>query len=380
MIYNTISFDNLKIQITCSLFRKKDQVAEFHAILELTAHDLPVKEQFDKLNHSVAQLFSRPFLANVSLVWKRYFVTDAINQSAFFQQTENEVVSVVQQPPLNGGKAALWLYGVEDVKMEKTPDGATLVKRPHYSHVFHTQLHENKGSSFQQTTAVFDKYIKSLETLHSTLEANCIRTWLFIQNVDIQYTTMVNARKILFETENMTSQTHYIASTGIEGKYIDPGVIVLMDAYAIPEIKKEQITYLKGSGHLNPPHEYGVTFERGTAVQFGDRRHAYISGTASIDNRGEVVYPQDIEMQTGRVLKNISVLLTEADCGMDDIAYLIIYLRDIADYKTVESYMENQYPQIPKVILFAPICRPDWLIEMECMAIKSIRDSRFENY
>jgi len=380
VIYNTIYSDNSKIRVSCSLFQEKDQSAEFHAILEIAGRDLSVKEQFEQLNHSVLQLFSMPFLANVSLVWKRYFVTDAANQSAFLQQTENEAVSVVQQPPLNGSKAALWLYGVENVKIGKTPDGAVLIKRPRYSHVFHTQLHENKGNSFQQTTTVFSKYIKSLGNLHSTLEANCIRTWLFIQNADTQYRPMVNARKRLFNTENMTSKTHYVASTGIEGKYIDPGVTILMDAYAIPEIKKEQITYLKGSGHLNPAHEYGVTFERGTAVQFGDRRHVYISGTASINSKGEVVYPQDIEMQTRRVLENISVLLTEAGCGMDDIAYLIIYLRDIADHKTVESYMENQYPQIPGVILFAPICRPGWLIEMECMAIKSIRDTRFENY
>lgn len=380
MVYNTICFDDLEVQATYSLFQERDQVTEFHAILELTVHNLSVEEQFEKLNHAVLQLFSMPFLANVSLAWKRYFVTDAANQSAFFQQSENEAVSVVQQPPLNGSKAALWLYGVEDIILKKTPDGATIMKRPHYSHAFHTQLHENKGSSFQQTTKVFKKYIKSLRNLHSTLEADCIRTWLFIQNVDIQYTAMVNARKVLFNTENMTSKTHYIASTGIEGKYMYPEVIILMDSYAIPGIKKEQKIYLKGSGHLNPTHEYGVTFERGTAVQFGDRRHIYISGTASINNKGEVVHLQDIELQTERVLENISVLLLEADCGMDNIAYLIIYLRDIADYKTVESYMENRYPQIPRVILFAPVCRPEWLIEMECMAIKNIQDSRFENY
>jgi enamine deaminase RidA (YjgF/YER057c/UK114 family) len=368
------------MQISYSLYQEKDQVGEFHAILELKAHNLSAEKQFDKLNQSVVQLFSQSFLANVSLVWKRYFVTDAANQSAFFQQTENEAVSVVQQPPLNGSKAVLWLYGVKNVQMEKTPDGAVLMKRPHYLHVFHTQLHENKGSSFQQTTAVFSKYIKSLGSLHSTLEANCIRTWLFIQNVDVQYTAMVNARKMLFKTENMTSKTHYIASTGIEGRYMYPDVTILMDAYAISGIRKEQISYLKGSGHLNPTHEYGVTFERGTTVQFGDRRHVYISGTASINNKGEVVYLKDIEMQIRKVLENISVLLQEADCGMDDIAYFIIYLRDVADHKIVKSYMEDHYPQIPRVILFAPICRPDWLIEMECMAIKFIWDSRFENY
>lgn len=378
--YNTIHFDNLTIRVTYSLFGEKDRAKEFHAIIEITNYDLPAAEQFEKLNDSVLQLFSCPFLANVSLVWKRYFVSDAANQVDFIQQTENEAVSVVQQPPLNGSKAMLWVYGVENAKMEVMPDGAVIMKRPHYAHVFHTQLHEKTGSSFQQTTRVFEKYITSLGNLHSTLEANCIRTWLFIQNVDNQYAQMVEARKMLFDAENMTSNTHYIASTGIEGRYIHPNVIVLMDAYAIPEIKKEQIFYLNGASHLNPTHEYGVTFERGTIVQFGDRRHVFVSGTASINNSGEAVHLLNIEMQINRVLENISVLLQEANCEMDDVAHLIIYLRDIADYKTVESYIENQYTHIPKVIVLAPVCRPEWLIEMECMAIKFIKDSRFECY
>jgi enamine deaminase RidA (YjgF/YER057c/UK114 family) len=377
---NTIHFDNLKIRVTYKLFGEKDRATEFHAIIELTDYDSPAAEQFEKLNDSVLQLFSCPFLVNISLVGKRYFVTDAANQSDFFQQTENEVVSVVQQPPLNGSKAMLWVYGVENTKMEQKADGAVIMKRPHYSHVFHTQLHEKKGDPFQQTTSVFEKYITSLGNLHATLEANCIRTWLFIQDVDNQYAEMVKARKMLFEAENMTSKTHYIASTGIEGRYIYPNVIVLMDAYAIPEIKREQVIYLNGASHLNPTHEYGVTFERGTIVQFGDRRHVFISGTASINNSGEVVHLLNIGMQIKRVLENISVLLQEANCEMDDIAHLIIYLRDIADYKTVESYMESQYPHIPKVIVLAPVCRPEWLIEMECMAIKFIKDSRFECY
>jgi len=30
--------------------------------------------------------------------------------------------------------------------------------------------------------------------------------------------------------------------------------------------------------------------------------------------------------------------------------------------------------------VLAAVCRPGWLIEMECIAIKDIEDSRFEKY
>ena len=99
---------------------------------------------------------------------------------------------------------------------------------------------------------------------------------------------MVKARAAAFEREGLNRETHYIASTAIEGRQADPNALVSMDAYAIEGIKQDQVTYLHAPTHLNRTHDYGVTFERGTAVDFADRRHVYISGTASINNKGEI--------------------------------------------------------------------------------------------
>ena len=131
---------------------------------------------------------------------------------------------------------------------------------------------------------------------------------------------------------------------------------------------------------MNPTHEYGVTFERGTVVQYGDRRHVFISGTASINNRGEIEHPMDIAGQTGRMFENIRVLLDEAECSMDDVAHLIVYLRDTADYHTVTSFLKREYPDIPFVVLWAPVCRPGWLIEAECMAVKAVDDEKYKPF
>lgn len=131
--------------------------------------------------------------------------------------------------------------------------------------------------------------------------------------------------------------------------------------------------------YLNPTYEYGVTFERGTAVEYGDRKHIFISGTASIDNRGEVVYPGNIAGQTRRMLLNIEALLKEAGSSLADLAQMIVYLRDIADYPIVRDLMEQQFPDVPKVIVLAPVCRPGWLIETECIAIKAGGNPEFRN-
>ena len=209
------------------------------------------------------------------------------------------------------------------------------------------------------------------------LADNCIRTWFFVQNVDVNYAGLVKARNEVFVDQDLTDKTHFIASTGIAGRHANPKVKVLMDAYAVDGIKKEQVHYLYAPTHLNPTYEYGVSFERGTYVDYGDRRQVFISGTASIDNKGEIVHPGDIRKQTLRMWENVEVLLAEAECTFENVGHLIVYLRDIADYDVVKEMFDERFPEIPKVYLWAPVCRPGWLIEMECMAVKTIKDERF---
>lgn len=88
----------------------------------------------------------------------------------------------------------------------------------------------------------------------------------------MNYAGVVKARKEVFITQNLTEKTHYIASTGIEGRHADPSVLVQMDSYAVDGLEPGQIQFLYAPTHLNPTYEYGVTFERGTAVTYGDRK------------------------------------------------------------------------------------------------------------
>jgi len=377
-------------------FKPTIGVAEFHAMIEMYDVYANVEKQYQKLEETVQRLYRHSTLKGSTLVWKHFFVSDAINQSPYLTTSFGEVVSVVQQPPLNGSKANVWLYFVENAQIIRESDDVSIMKRPNYNHIFATQMHErgidNSNSSCQsplmpiplsiehQTNRIFDRYIQNLNRHDCSLERNCIRTWIFVQNIDVQYSGMVTARRKHFEREGLTPNTHFIASTGIEGRYIYPDVLVLIDAYAIAGIEPAQIKYLQAPTHLNPTHEYGVTFERGTSVDYGDRRHIYISGTASINNRGEIVHPLDVEKQTERTLENVQALLAEAEAEMNDVVSMIVYLRDTADYNVVNRYMEVNYPTIPRIMILAPVCRPGWLVEVECIAIKAIENKQFGEF
>jgi enamine deaminase RidA (YjgF/YER057c/UK114 family) len=48
---------------------------------------------------------------------------------------------------------------------------------------------------------------------------------------------------------------------------------------------------------------------------------------------------------------------------------MTVYLRDIADYSAVKKIFDTRFPDCPRAIVQAPVCRPGWLVEMECIAI-----------
>ena len=358
-------------------------VAEYHAIFRITNPRLTYAEQVDSIQ-SAYELLVKEEIPGAVAVLKRYFLSDAANQSHQLLATQIEnsdcALSIVEQPPLDGTKIALWAYLQTGVQTRTLPHGDYEVSHGGYRHIWSASNFNKASKSEYQTRLLLNDYVMRLAGQGCSLANNCIRTWFFVQNVDVNYAGVVKARNEVFLTQNLTEKTHFIASTGIAGRHADHEVLVQMDAYAIDGVQPEQIHYLYAPTHLNPTYEYGVSFERGTYVDYGDRRQVFISGTASINNRGEIMYPGDIRKQTLRMWENVETLLAEAECTFEHVGHLIVYLRDIADYTVVQEMFEERFPHIPKVYLQAPVCRPGWLVEMECMAVKPIQNEEFKAY
>ncbi len=375
----------MKKQVTIELsgFKVPDGVAEYHAILRITNPRLTYKEQVDCLLDAYMHLL-KDELEGAVAVFKRFFLSDAANQTTYLlsalEKRAEGAFSIVEQPPLDGTKIALWVYLQKGVESQTLSNGLAEVKHGEYRHLWTSYNFNQASNSEEQTRILLNDYIAQLEEQGCRLAENCIRTWFFVQNVDVNYMGVVKARNEVFATQDLTKNTHFIASTGIAGRHANPKVFVQMDAYAVEGLKPEQIHYLYASTHLNPTYEYGVSFERGTYVDYGDRRQVFISGTASINNKGEIMYPGDVCKQTERMWENVETLLKEADCTFDHVQHLLVYLRDISDYTVVSEMFEKRFPPIPKVFLLAPVCRSGWLVEMECMAVKSHKDNRLPVY
>lgn len=304
-------------------------------------------------------------MENRHLQYSKIFLSDALNQTTLLEESllyteflSKEACTIVEQPPLNGSKVSI---------LVKTTNDTTPVL---FQSIRLTEEEAKEKSSYEQTRMLFDKYLQSTEGKGLTMSCNLVRTWIYVTHIDVNYQGVVEARNDIFRQQGLTHDTHYIASTGIGGATAARHASVAIDFLTLPSIKETDKKYLQALEHLNPTHEYGVAFERGTRVSLPTKQQYFISGTASIDKKGNILYPGDVIRQTGRLLENIGALLKDGDATMNDIQYFIIYLRDISDYPSVEALMKQLYPQTPHIIVEAKVCRPGWLIEMECIAEK----------
>lgn len=374
-IERTITSNNALIELF--QFQGKSETIEYHAYIHATNSLLSFQEQLQSLTKAAKDLLS---LApqGTKCFMARCHVSDAANQSDTIKNILspilNSTLSIIQQPPLDGTKIALWIYAVSNVEKEYI-NGISKLYHNGYKHYWTTEKGNSEDSTYQQTVSLLDNSSNILRNESMSICDNCKRTWLYVNDIDNHYADVVNGRNDVFDREKLTEQTHYIASTGIFGYTGKRGVNVMLDTYSIKGLKVEQTQYLYALSNLNRTSEYGVRFERGVAIKYGDRTHAFISGTASIDNMGNILYPNDIKKQTQRMWENVEALLAEVDMHLDeDVAMMTVYLRDMADYNIVKVLFENRFPNRPKAIVLAPVCRPGWLIEMECICIKETKN------
>ncbi|MCQ2057003.1 MAG: Rid family hydrolase [Bacteroidaceae bacterium] len=329
-------------------------IGESHHILSISNPMLPYDRQLDMIIGRINDIGHPVFI--------RFFLSDPATQAPLLQERIcwNCPVSVIGQTPLNGTKIAAWVWSDTGAVISRENGLFRVESHGEVSYWYAGGLSDEVGSH-DQTVSLLDRFSSSLEEVGLSLEDNCVRTWFFVRDIDVNYKGMVEGRNSVFDRHNLTEETHFIASTGIEGRTASHGNLVMMDAVAV---KGLPIRHIYGLSHLNRTSEYGVRFERGSVAG----RHVFISGTASIDNRGQILHAGNVTLQTARMLENVRVLLEEAGSSMDGICCMLVYLRDPADSAAVTAIFRERFPDKPWIVLQAPVCRPGWLVEMECIA------------
>ena len=375
--HHTFDCGDLPVDVHLSIFSPKTGPVELNIMAtgNIPAH---IDTQLRALETAYTQVLSHMGSDISTTVFRRIFCSDPANQgdalNASSLLNKDGAISLVGQAPVGPAKVSLWAYHVIDTQPNETSRYADtfVLHRGTLSHHWATQLTTTESSDpYSQSDTLMRDYVGGLSQHDMTLLDHVVRTWFMVRDVDNNYQGLVDARRKLFDEEHLTAETHYITSTGIEALNPDVNALVYLDSLAIQGLQPQQIQFLKALEFLSPTNLYGVTFERGTAIHYRDRSHLYISGTASIDEQGNILHEGDVMQQLERTLINIEALLAEANGSGKDMAHWIVYLRDDSDESVVRAHMRHCYGDAPMVFVHAPVCRPGWLIEIEGIAIVS---------
>lgn len=340
-----------------------------------------IADQMRTIERAEAELFTTFEIGENAATVRRFFSSDLINHRDTLldyktRQKTDFYFSLTEQPPISAVKLALLGMCLSNITGKSRDDNVFYCDTTSgIRHIFveHLIAPNPAEDSTKQTERIFGLLKQKLSKFNATIEDNVLRTWIYAPHVDADYPGIVKARRELFDSINLTKDTHYIASTGIQGGAGDQFARVSMDAYAVTGLDKTKVRYIQAPEYLSPTYIYGVTFERATAIEMGKTDFLFISGTASIDNKGDVVYPGDIVKQTERTLTNISALLDSAGFTKEDLSSFMIYLRDPADHGFVKPVIDQYAKDLPAVCVKAQVCRPGWLIEIEATAGRVIR-------
>lgn len=353
-----------------------------------------VEDVFDQYRSALASLG----MDLDSGVYATFYVSDAANQEEVLRDSEGframgeagMVASVIQQMP-GIGKVALLAYHIEPATVvHRAPvqlnGGAvsgtgTMVGNGAYEFYFLKNiLSDGNRESGGQTTDILSSLTAFCESRGLSLR-DVVRTWFYVHDIDNNYHGMSTARNATFDRHGITVETGFPASTAIEGRSCSAATSVLLDALVVKGLQPGQMARMEATTHMNPTVEYNVTFERGIRMTYGDRRHFFVSGTASISNKGEVVHKGDIVKQTERTLENIDALLGNAGAGLGDMGYAAVYLRDMADRDTVQDLLDKTpLRDVPLHMVHGKVCRPGWLIEIDGIAFKDGGNPEYANF
>ncbi len=199
------------------------------------------------------------------------------------------------------------------------------------------------------------------------------RTWFFLDDILAWYDDFNRARNDVFThlgLLNGSANSLIPASTGIRGRNA-LGHRCTFDLLAARPLAGRKLVVERLRNPLqNEAPEYGSSFSRGLSVVTDRCRYFLVSGTASIDEHGETVHPDDFDCQVRRTLDNIESLLASGGAVFDDICQASAFVKRREDVVRLHRILELRgLDNLPLVCTIEDVCRDDLLVELDATAV-----------
>ncbi|MED5502113.1 MAG: RidA family protein [Pseudomonadota bacterium] len=103
------------------------------------------------------------------------------------------------------------------------------------------------------------------------------------------------------------------------------------------------------------------------AIKAGD--FIFISGQIPLDPSTMEIVSDDFSEQVMQVLKNLNAVANEANCSLDDIIKITVYLKNLEDFQSVNTAMSKMFTEPYPARAAVEVSRlpKDVLVEMDAI-------------
>ena len=217
------------------------------------------------------------------------------------------------------------------------------------------------------------------ENARALLEANgsnfshAVRTWVYLPHILQWYREFNAARTAAYERFGVFDESSpgtLPGSTGIQGAGVTPAQC-LMDLVAVEALAGEALAVSRISNpRQSEATSYGSSFSRAVEVSHAGVSCLNISGTASINERGETSYVNDLEGQIFDTMLNVGALLQLRGTGWEDVCVATAFFKKAEYIPAFDRVLRTLgVPRFPVVPAIADVCRPELLFELEATAV-----------
>ncbi|MEJ2568516.1 MAG: Rid family hydrolase [candidate division WOR-3 bacterium] len=180
-------------------------------------------------------------------------------------------------------------------------------------------------------------------------------------------TRQKQAEEMFLEAETDYAEDIFLpASTGIEGK--NPGgASTIMDLLAIvqrssPEIQVKPLYGIR----QRSPYRYGSAFSRAMRVSEPGQNWIFVSGTASINEKGETVHIGDLPSQVEQTVEVVNYLIKPEGASFSDLCEATVFLKKKSDFSLYQETAKSLgISDIPAIYLVADVCWEELLFELD---------------
>jgi enamine deaminase RidA (YjgF/YER057c/UK114 family) len=353
------------------------------------------REQASKFYGCLPRLLERAGAKMSDVILERVFFRDIAADYEDFQAIRRAAyeevgvtgdrlpaASYIDQPPCRTGQAyemqvqAIVPNGSGEVRVESFPElepriTKKVVQIGEHRHLYIMNIHGARPDGTvspdfrEQSDTMFAKTVPLLAQ-HGITFPDVLRTWCYLDDIDRDYHEFNLSRNAFFETHNVRRLP---ASTGIRAGLYPREVLCSFDLYALLDREGVEIEVMH-TPTLNEADEYGSSFSRGMKVVLPEKTLLFISGTASVDERGETVHLNDVRRQVERMLLNVRELLRPHGAKFSDVAQVITYLKRSSYLQTFRDVWKDWgLDGLPNSFVEAGVCRPNLLCELEAIVI-----------